>query len=143
MIAKKFSNDREDFFVIGFTSRPVLQVKGKDASGQHALTYVNAVAKFGATLSRAELQVAYGRAGESFIGQLQQNFVVLHDKGEVMGNLEAVTRGERVPAMGGGRKRGNEDESGQVSAKRQDWGGARGGSRGGARGGNTRGKANK
>ena len=81
-IAKRFSNNNEDLFVIGFTSRPVLTVKRKDTGSQYALTYVDAVAKFGESLSRGELQVAYGRAGNSFAGQLQQNFVVLHDKGE-------------------------------------------------------------
>ena len=46
------------------------------------------MAKFGESLSRGELQAAYGRAGNSFAGQLQQNFVVLHDKGEGNGMWE-------------------------------------------------------
>ena len=126
VIAKKCSNDREDFFVIGFTSRPVLTVKRKDGSGQFALTYADAVAKFGAGLSRGELQVAYGRAGESFAGQLQQNFIVLHDKGEGKGLQGAGPSGAAAShAMGGGKKRGNEEMS-QEPAKRQVRGGARG-----------------
>ena len=143
VIAGKCSNDREDFFVVGFTSRPVLTVRRKDKSGQYALTYVDAVAKYGGNLSRGELQVAYGRAGESFAGQLQQNFVVLHDKGEVNGNLGAAHKGVPGPAMGGGKKRGLGEEVETVSAKRQDWGGARGAMRGGARGGSARGKPKK
>ena len=75
------SNDREDFFVIGFTSRPVLQVWCKDGQGQYTLTFVDAISKFGAGLTRGDLQVAYGRARESFNGQLQQNFAVLHESG--------------------------------------------------------------
>ena len=148
-IAKRFSNDNEDLFVIGFTSRPVLTVKRKDSGSQYALTYVDAVSRFGEGLSRGELQVAYGRAGNSFAGQLQQNFVVLHDKGE--GNL-SWGAGARPglgagPAMGGGKKRGNEEMGDTESAKRRDWGGARGGPRGGAGGGKGggkgRGKPNK
>ena len=141
-IAKRFSNDNEDLFVIGFTSRPVLTVKRKDSGSQYALTYVDAVSRFGEGLSRGELQVAYGRAGNSFAGQLQQNFVVLHDKGE--GNL-SWGAGARPglgagPAMGGGKKRGNEEMGDTESAKRRDWGGARGGPRGGAGGGKGGGK---
>ena len=143
VIAKKCSNDREDFFVVGFTSRPVLSVRRKDTLSQYALTFADAVAKFGGNLSRGELQVAYGRAGESFAGQLQQNFVVLHDKGEANGKMRAAHKGGSGPAMGGGRKRGLGEEGDTVSAKRQDWGGARGAMRGGARGGNARGKPNK
>ena len=139
VIAGKCSNDREDFFVIGFTSRPVLSVRRKDKSGQYALTYVDAVAKYGGNLSRGELQVAYGRAGESFVGQLQQNFVVLHDKGEGKGNVEAAHKGGSGPAMVGGKKRGIEEVD-TTSAKRQDWKGARGTMRGGAMRGNARGK---
>ena len=88
------------------------------------MTYVDAVAKFGESLSRGELQVAYGRAGNSFAGQLQQNFVVLHDKGE--GKVHVGT-GARpgvgaIPAVGVGRKRGNEEMGVTDSAKRRDWG---------------------
>ena len=32
-IAKRCSNDKEDFFVVGFNSRLVLQVRHKDSSG--------------------------------------------------------------------------------------------------------------
>ena len=133
VIAGKCSNDREDFFVVGFTSRPVLTVRRKDKSGQYALTYVDAVAKYGGNLSRGELQVAYGRAGESFAGQLQQNFVVLHDKGEGKGNLGAAHKGGPGLAMGVGRKRGIEEVD-TTSTKRQDGRGAKGALRGGAKG---------
>ena len=84
------------------------------------------MAKFGAGLSRGELQVAYGRAGESFAGQLQQNFIVLHDKGEGKGLQGAGPSGAAAShAMGGRRKRENE-EMAQEPAKRQVRGGARG-----------------
>ena len=46
-IALKCANHLEEMYVIGFTSRPVLQVKGKDNTGQFALTFLNAIGKFG------------------------------------------------------------------------------------------------
>ena len=80
--------------------------------------------------------MAYGRAGESFVGQLQQNFVVLHDKGEGKGNLGAAHRGGPGLAMGVGRKRGIEEVD-MTSTKRQDGRGAKGALRGGAKGKNA------
>ena len=115
-----------NFFVIGFTSRPVLQVRRWDGHGQYALTFVFAISKFGARLTRGDLQVAYGRARESFNGQLQQNFAVLHESGG--GKSGVVVAG---PSMGGVRKSGHEDGGVAGSAKRQDWSGsARGNNRG-------------
>ena len=67
-------------YTIGFNSRPVLQVKWKDKSGQFAMTFADAIGKFGARLSKADLQVACDRAAESFNGQLQQNFNLINYK---------------------------------------------------------------
>ena len=139
-IAQKMTNENEDFFVVGFSSRPVLTVRRKDSSSQYALTYADAVSKFGARISRGDLQVAYGRAGDSFAGLLQQIFVVLHDKKEGTGKVGAgPVNGAAGPAVGvGGKKRGLDDGV-TTSAKRQDWRRGNGG-RGGARGGPGRGK---
>ena len=109
-IAKRCSNDNEDFFVVGFVSRPVLQIRRKDGHGQFALTFVDAISKFGSGLTRGELQVAYGRAGESFSGQLQQNFVVLHENGGAQNGA-----GGAGPTIGTGRKRGRDE---MTSARR-------------------------
>ena len=65
-VGQKCSKEHEEMFVIGFTSHPVLQIMPKDGSGQYALTFVDAVAKFGST--RGYLHMAYGRAGTSFNG---------------------------------------------------------------------------
>ena len=111
-IAKRCSNDIEDFFVIGFTSRPVLQVRRKDGHGQYALTFVDAISRFGAGITKGELQVAYGRARESFKGQMQQNFVVLHDNEGVQRDAVAG------PNIGGRQKRGRDDGELEVPAKR-------------------------
>ena len=140
-IAQKMTNDIEDYFVIGFTSRPVLQVKRKDSGSQFALTYADAISKFGSKLTRGDLQVAYGRAGDSFTGMLQQIFVVLHDKNEGNGRGGAgQANGVAGPAMGmGGQKRGFDPSGPPTSAKRQAWRRGNGG-RGGPRGGHGRGK---
>jgi hypothetical protein len=80
-IAKKCSSGVEDMFCMGFTSRPVLQVKRKDGGGQQALTFVDAIARYGGRVKESELSLAYERAGLTFRGQMAQNFVVLTDKG--------------------------------------------------------------
>ena len=120
VIAQRCANDNEDFFVIGFTSRPVLSIRRKDSTSQYALSFADAVSKFGSGISRGELQVAYGRAGESFVGQLQQNFVVLHDKEDGLGKADAI-RGVPRTAVGGGRKREMENGEGVEPAKRTNW----------------------
>ena len=104
-IGTKCSNAEFEMFVVGFTSRPVLQVKRKDGSGQSALTFADAVAKFGRLMSRGDLQQAYGRAGTSFAGQMQQNFVVLHDRDGGMAVQRPESRGVPAQTMGGGKKR--------------------------------------
>ena len=104
-IGTKCSNAEFEMFVVGFTSRPVLQMKRKDGSGQSALTFADAVAKFGRLMSRGDLQQAYGRAGTSFAGQMQQNFVVLHDRDGGMAVQRPESRGVPAQTMGGGKKR--------------------------------------
>ena len=80
-IARKCSSPREDMHVVAFTSRPLLQVKPKDGGQMTTLTFVDAIARMGRRMSEADFGFAYGRAGISFKGQMQQNFVVLHEKG--------------------------------------------------------------
>ena len=121
VIAQRCANDNEDFFVIGFTSRPVLSIRRKDSTSQYALSFADAVSKFGSGISRGELQVAYGRAGESFVGQLQQNFVVLHDKEDGLGKADAIRGVPRTAVGGGGRKREMENGEGVEPAKRTNW----------------------
>ena len=80
-IAKKFSNETEEMFVVAFTSRPVLQVRPKDRNkNSMAFTFSDAVTRYGEGMQEEELGEAYRRAGAAFKGQLQQNFVVLHDR---------------------------------------------------------------
>ena len=96
-MAKKNQNPNEEWFVMGFTSRPLLQIKKKSGYGQLALTFVDALLKFGKGLKAADLGTAYGRAGTTFEGQMEQNFVVLKDK---------MGKGVRGPSRGRGRPTG-------------------------------------
>ena len=89
-IAKVCSNPNEDFFVMGFTPRPVLQIKRKTGGGQLVLTYVDAVVKYGGRVGESDLRLAYERAGLTFRGQMQQNFIILTEEGVREGGRQAT-----------------------------------------------------
>ena len=129
-----------DMFVQGFTSRPVLQVKPKNGGAQSALTFVDAISRYGSKVKDADLVLAYERAGMSFVGQMRQNFVVLTDKGVRKGGRQTRGGGSAVPVvLTGANKRALEEgkDNGDEGAKRQAGGNWRGGSNGrGGRGGN-------
>ena len=134
-IAKKCSGPEEDMFVHGFVSRPVLQIRPKNGGAQRALTYVDAIVRYGCKVNQADLGLAYERAGTSFVGQMAQNFVVLSDKGVRRGGGQSRGGGSSgQPRMTGGNKRAlDEGNEMDVAAKRQMGGrrGASGGTRGG------------
>ena len=82
-IARKYTNETTEFFVSAYSSRPIMHTRPKDKSQRsNAYTFSDSISRYGADLISAELGDAYRRAGTSFKGQLQQNFVVLHDGGE-------------------------------------------------------------
>jgi hypothetical protein len=79
-MAKKFKSDREELFVFGYASRPVLHIKPKDTNQRPMwLAFSDALIRYGSGLGESDLGEAYRRAGVAFRGQLQQNFVVLRD----------------------------------------------------------------
>ena len=133
-ICKKCSNPTEDMFVHGFTSRPVLQIKKRNGGAQIALTYVDAIKRFGSRVREADLVLAYERAGMSFVGQMRQNFIVLTDKGVRQGGRNARGgSGSASWTLTGGNKRPLEegkDKEGDL--KRQSGFNGRGGRGGGA-----------
>ena len=126
-------------YVHGFTSCPVLKVK-PNGGPQLALTFVDAVVRYGGRVNDADLALAYERAGMSFVGQMRQNFVILTDKGVRKGGRQLRGGGTvgRV-FLTGGNKRARAEGSGDGLAKKQAGGSGRGGvnGRGGmmARGG--------
>ena len=58
--------------------RPVLHVKETNKS-PYALTFADAIRRYGASLEEEELGEAYRRAGRSFDRQLSQIFIVLKE----------------------------------------------------------------
>ena len=117
-IAKKHANDKRDFHVVAYSSRPVLQIKLKGTDQKPmSLTFIDAVSKYGRDLVEGDLGEAYRRAGRAFQGQLQQNFVVLRDRV----NAPAVlTEG---PSSSTPKKRQREDEIQTHFSKRGAMGG--------------------
>jgi hypothetical protein len=130
-IARKCSSPREDMHVVAFTSRPLLQVKPKDGGQMTTLTFVDAIARMGRKMTETDFGFAYGRAGISFKGQMQQNFVVLHEKGVKAGTGQWGGAGR--PDVGMRNKRPREQmESETRSVKRNPARGRGGGSGRGA-----------
>ena len=79
-MAKKIQNEKETATVLGYSSRPTLQVK--DKSGQRrplSLGFADSLSRYGKSLKEGDLVSAYKKAGTSFAGLMQQNFVVMHD----------------------------------------------------------------
>ena len=145
-IARKCSSPDEDMFVHGFVSRPVLQIRQKNGGAQRALTFVDAIVKYGGRVSQSDLGLAYERAGMSFVGQMAQNFVILNDKkvrrggGQSRGGGNSRGSGSSMqPRLTGGNKRTlDEEDDGTSQAKRQV--GGRGEARRGVGGGRWMGR---
>ena len=80
-MAKKIQNEKETATVLGYSSRPTLQVKDKTGKRRPlSLGFADALGRYGKGLREDDLVSAYRKAGTAFGGQLQQNFVVLHDR---------------------------------------------------------------
>ena len=115
-VAKSLAGDAETMYVTAFTSRPLLHVKPKDTSSRAmAYTFADAMTKYGQQMRQEDLGEAYRRAGLAFRGQLQQNFVVLHESCPPV--VTPWVRGQSRGALGGPvgtskAKRRLEEESG-------------------------------
>jgi hypothetical protein len=101
-MAKKIQNEKETATVLGYSSRPTLQVK--DKSGQRrplSLGFADSLMRYGKMLKEGDLVSAYKKAGTSFAGLLQQNFVVMHD----LNRTGVGAWGGKGPGAGGNPKR--------------------------------------
>ena len=79
-MAKKCCNDKEIASVQSYISKPSLLIKDKEGKRRPMnLGFADAVKRYGRILREGDLASAYRKAGTSFEGQLQQNFVVMHD----------------------------------------------------------------
>ncbi len=82
-IAQRQTNNTNIAYVAGFTSRPMMHIRAAGAPAANTrplkyFTFIDSISRFGRQLTKEDLETAYGRAGRSFNGQLQQNFVVLN-----------------------------------------------------------------
>ena len=114
-VAKRVSDANELAYVASFISRPVMHVKprnDKTAKPMKSFTFIDAIKQFGSRLRREDLQDAYAKAGNAFLGQLEQNFVVLKDSDSAAAQTNFHQNRIRGRGRGGGRgggARGRED----------------------------------
>ena len=121
-MAKKFTTEREDMFVVAFASRPVLQVRSKEQNVRSmGYTFSDAVVRYGEGLQETELGDAYRRAGVAFRGQLQQNFVVLHDSQQMGAPQWARETGPMGSAAGKANMKRPREEGTQGSHPTKFW----------------------
>jgi hypothetical protein len=122
-IARKLTNSKDLAYVAGFTSRPMLHIRKAGAPSPNlkplmSYSYIDSVTKFGHHVQAEDLVAAYGRAGRTFNGQLQQNFVVLNEQDQAY--LQSVGQptpsgsrpSETTSGRGGGLTRGRGGGSG-------------------------------
>jgi hypothetical protein len=88
-MAKKISNNSISAHVVAFALRPVMHVRPKagsvDSTPPRTYTFVDAAVQYGHLLKQVELSEAYRRVGTAFKGKLEQIFIVLREKEEVVG----------------------------------------------------------
>jgi hypothetical protein len=74
-LARKVSDLNMVAYAVPFVSRPVMQIRSKEAgvsSEARSFSFTDAVAKYGHLLKQFELADAYRRAGNHFVGQMEQ-----------------------------------------------------------------------
>ena len=99
-IARRLTNREDLAYVAGFTSRPMMHIRKAGpptptTKPLKSFSYIDTVTRFGHLVNIEDLETAYGRAGRSFNGQLQQNFVVLNERDQIQ--LQSVSRTTRAP----------------------------------------------
>jgi hypothetical protein len=118
-IARRVTSRDDLAYVAGFTSRPMMHIRkaGPPSPATRPLksfSYIDAVTRFGHLVKVDDLETAYGRAGKSFNGQLQQNFVILNERDQA--SLQSVTRSTApYPATSGGASGRGGSGSGPVN----------------------------
>ena len=113
-VAKQFAEPNGNtMYVSSYSTRPMLHIKSDSEQKPFALTFADAMTKFGSELDQERLGEAYKRAGRAFTGQLEQQFVVLKEQA-ISANLTAL--GD----LRNSRKRPLEDQS--TSYAKRSWG---------------------
>ena len=120
-LARKVSDQNLAAYAVPFISRPVMQIRSKDSgnsSEARSFSFTDAVAKYGHLLKQFELADAYRRAGNHFVGQMEQQFLVLREQGGPRVHYPAPQQQQQQqqqqhddqPRAGGSRKRSREDD---------------------------------
>ena len=114
-LARKVSDLNLIAYAVPFVSRPVMQIRSKEAgatTGARSFSFTDAVSKYGHLLKHFELSDAYRRAGNHFVGQMEQQFLVLREQsgGPRPQNPEPQHRGSTHQHPGASRKRTREDD---------------------------------
>ena len=137
-IAKKSSNEKEIASVLSYSSRPTLLIKDREGKRRPMnFGFSDAVKRYGRILREGDLASAYRKAGSSFEGQLQQNFVVLHDLNQAKpgpwggkGGATTFPQSERKRAREPEVKKGTKGPKGPKGPKGTGKAGGRGGMQG-------------
>jgi hypothetical protein len=130
-LARKVSNSNTVAYAVPFVSRPVMQIRSKESgmgSEARSFSFTDAVSKYGHLLKHFELAEAYRRAGNHFVGQMEQQFLVLREQsGGQNGGPRPRTQAQQQPhrghypeqaGAGGSRKRiRDEDDDGHDWSK--------------------------
>ena len=111
-IVRQFGNDEFKMFVKQFVARPVIVVRESASYGDFALTFTDAVTRFGAVLEEANLAQAYWRTGRAFNDQLEQTFVILNEKGRDAFRSKRENWEESAAVGSGRRGRGGRGRGG-------------------------------
>ena len=80
-IVRQFATSDLKMFVKQFVARPVIVFRKNRNKAEYALTFADAIVRYGSDLEIANLAQAYSRSGRAFHGQLEQTFVILNEKG--------------------------------------------------------------
>ncbi len=125
-LARKVSDSNLVAYAVPFVSRPVMQIRSKEAgvsTGARSFSFTDAVAKYGHQLRQFELSDAYRRAGNHFVGQMEQQFLVLREQA---GGPRPQAQAQQQPGSGhqhpgGSRKRTREDDDDEDEHDAHDW----------------------
>jgi len=121
-LARKVSDQNLAAYAVPFISRPVMQIRSKDSgnsSEARSFSFTDAVAKYGHLLKQFELADAYRRAGNHFVGQMEQQFLVLREQGgprtqflapQQQPQQQHQQQSHEPPRAGGSRKRNREED---------------------------------
>jgi hypothetical protein len=127
-LARKISDSNITAHTVPFVSRPVMHVRPTNQADSNQInktyTFVDATAKFGHLLKQVELGEAYRRAGNSFKGQMEQQFIILRENqfsgsgsgargagtGSASGSRGSSGSSRPPGPPGGARKRPREDD---------------------------------